>query len=103
MFVELSLLKERILLITVARIDEKVKVNVIPARVKEAEDQALTTARQPLRMSRGVGCGTWQASCQLCQLPPGTSQHLGGGEGRNGRGSKGRTLENENKATALET
>jgi PRTRC genetic system protein E len=43
-FVELMpLLKERTLLITVARVDEKVKVNVIPAKVKEGEDQALTT------------------------------------------------------------
>ena len=39
MFVELMpLLKERTLLITVARVDQKVKVNVIPARVKEGED-----------------------------------------------------------------
>src|SRR6266446_1753134 len=44
MFVELMpLLKERTLLITVARVDERVKVNVIPAKVKEGEDQALTT------------------------------------------------------------
>ncbi len=44
MFVELMpLLKERTLLITVARIEEKVKVNVIPAKAKEGEDQALTT------------------------------------------------------------
>jgi PRTRC genetic system protein E len=44
MFVELMpLLKGRTLLITVARVDEKVKVNVIPAKVKEGEDQALTT------------------------------------------------------------
>ena len=44
MFVELMpLLKERRLLITVARVDEKVKVNVIPAKVKEGEDHALTT------------------------------------------------------------
>src|SRR6267154_734014 len=44
MFVELMpLLKERTLLITVARVDEKVKVNVIPARVKEGDDHALTT------------------------------------------------------------
>ena len=44
MFVELMpLLKERTLLITVARVDEKVKVNVIPAKVKEGEDHALTT------------------------------------------------------------
>jgi PRTRC genetic system protein E len=43
MFVELMpLLKERTLLITVARVDQKVKVNVIPAKVKEGEDQALT-------------------------------------------------------------
>jgi PRTRC genetic system protein E len=43
-FVELMpLLKERTLLITVARLDEKLKVNVIPARVKDSEDQALTT------------------------------------------------------------
>ncbi len=44
MFVELMpMLKERTLLITVARVDERVKVNVIPAKVKEGEDHALTT------------------------------------------------------------
>lgn len=44
MFVELMpLLKERTLLITVARVEEKVKMNVIPAKVKEGEDHALTT------------------------------------------------------------
>jgi PRTRC genetic system protein E len=45
MFVELMpLLKQRTLLITVARVDEKLMVNVIPAKVKEGEDHALTTA-----------------------------------------------------------
>jgi PRTRC genetic system protein E len=39
----MPLLKERTLLITVARVDERVKVNVIPAKVKEGEDHALTT------------------------------------------------------------
>ena len=44
MFVELMpLLKQRTLLITVARVDDKVKVNVIPTKVKEGEEQALTT------------------------------------------------------------
>jgi hypothetical protein len=45
MFVELMpLLKQRRLLITVARIDERLKVNVIPAKAKEGEeDEALTT------------------------------------------------------------
>ena len=44
MFVELMpLLKERTPLITVARVDEKVRVNVIPTKVKEGEDHALTT------------------------------------------------------------
>ena len=44
MFVELMpLLKERTLLITVARVDERVKVNVIPGKVKEGEEHALTT------------------------------------------------------------
>jgi len=44
MFVELMpLLKERTVLITVARLDEKLKVNVIPTRAKEEEDHALTT------------------------------------------------------------
>lgn len=44
MFVELMpMLKERTLLITVARLDEKLKVNVIPTKAKEGEDQALTT------------------------------------------------------------
>ena len=44
MFVELApLLKNRTPLITVAKVDEKLKVNVIPAKAKEGEDQALTT------------------------------------------------------------
>ena len=44
MFVELMpLLKDRTLLLTIAQVGEKVKVNVIPAKVKEGEDQALTT------------------------------------------------------------
>ena len=44
MFIELMpLLKERSLLITVARLDDKLKVNVIPARIKDGEDRALTT------------------------------------------------------------
>ena len=44
MFVELMpLLKERTLLITVARLDEQLKVNVIPTKAKEGDDQALTT------------------------------------------------------------
>lgn len=43
MFVELvPLLKLRTLLITVALVDEKLKVNVIPAKLKAGEDQALT-------------------------------------------------------------
>lgn len=44
MFVELMpLLKQRTLCITVARIDDKVKLNVIPAKTREGEDLALTT------------------------------------------------------------
>ena len=44
MFVELMpLLKQRRLLITVARIDERLKVNVIPVKAEEGEDEALTT------------------------------------------------------------
>ena len=44
MFVELvPLLKDRTLLITVASISGKLKVNVIPAKANESEEQALTT------------------------------------------------------------
>ena len=44
MFIELMpLLKERSLLVTVARLNDKLKVNVIPAKIKDGEDQALTT------------------------------------------------------------
>src|SRR6266404_3868897 len=39
----MPLLKERTLLITIARVEEKLKVNVIPAKMKDGEDQALTT------------------------------------------------------------
>ena len=44
MFVELvPLLKDRTVLITIASIDGRLKVNVIPAKAKEGEEQALTT------------------------------------------------------------
>jgi len=44
-FVELMpLLSQRSLLITVTCIHDKLKLNVIPARVKDGEDQALTTS-----------------------------------------------------------
>lgn len=44
MFVELvPLLKDRTVLITVASIDGKLKVNVIPTKAKEGEQEALTT------------------------------------------------------------
>lgn len=44
MFIELMpLLKERRLLITVACVDGRVKLNVVPAKVREGDDQALTT------------------------------------------------------------
>jgi len=43
-FVELvPLLKDRTLLVTIAGIEGKLKVNLIPAKVKEGEEQALTT------------------------------------------------------------
>jgi PRTRC genetic system protein E len=43
-FVELMpLLKDRTLLLTVARADDKVKVNVIPVKAREGDDHALTT------------------------------------------------------------
>jgi PRTRC genetic system protein E len=43
-FVELlPLLKERTLLITVARFEQNLRVNVIPTKTKDGEDQALTT------------------------------------------------------------
>ena len=44
MFVELMpILRQRTLLITVARVDERLRVNVVLAKVKEDEDHALTT------------------------------------------------------------
>ena len=44
MFVELvPLLKDRTVLITVASIDRKLKVNSIPTKVKDGEEEALTT------------------------------------------------------------
>jgi PRTRC genetic system protein E len=60
LFVELMpLLKQRTLLITVARIDEKLKVNVIPAKAKEGEAAALTTplsyAGSPEELDKELG------------------------------------------------
>ena len=64
MFVELMpLLKQRTLLITVARIDEKLKVNVIPVKAKEGEDEY--HAPQLHRIPRGTGQRAWPASRQL--------------------------------------
>ena len=56
MFAELMpLLQERTLLITVARVEEKVKVNVIPTKVREGEDHALTTPLSFTGFSRRTG------------------------------------------------
>jgi len=38
----MPMLKERTLLITVARLEEKLKVNVIPTKATDGEDEALT-------------------------------------------------------------
>ena len=44
MFIELMpLLRDRTLLITVARIEQNLRVNVIPTKARDGEDQALTT------------------------------------------------------------
>jgi PRTRC genetic system protein E len=60
MFLELMpLLKRRTLLITVAYIDDKLKINVIPAKAKEREEEALTTplsyAGSPEELDRELG------------------------------------------------
>jgi PRTRC genetic system protein E len=65
-FVELMpLLKQCTLLITVARIDEQLKVNVIPAKAKEGEDEALTTPLSHTGIPRGAGQRASPASRQL--------------------------------------
>ena len=65
MFVELMpLFKQRTLLITVARIDEKLKVSVIPAKAKEGEDEPLTKPQLD-GIPRGAGQRAWPASRQL--------------------------------------
>jgi len=79
-FVELMpLLKDRTLLLTIARVGEKVKVNVIPAKAKEGEDQALTTPLtymaapeeldamrgQGLRLARCWGSASWHVQAIL--------------------------------------
>ncbi len=65
MFFELMpMLKERTVLITVALIDGKLKVNVIPTKAKDSEDHALTTPLSYTGSPR-IGCGTGQTSGQL--------------------------------------
>jgi PRTRC genetic system protein E len=61
----MPLLKQRTLLITVARIDEKLKVNVIPARTKEGEDEALTTPLSYTGSPEELEQRAWPASRQL--------------------------------------
>jgi PRTRC genetic system protein C len=95
-FAELMpLLQERTLLITVARVEEKVKVNVIPTKVREGEDHALTTPLSFTGFSRRTGFRIREASCQLCGVSPGARQHLGRSKGRNGRGGEGRTSKSQ--------
>jgi len=70
-FVELMpLLKERTLLITVARLDEQLKVNVIPTKAKEGDDQALTTplsyTGSPEELDAELGKHLASSSIRIC-------------------------------------
>jgi hypothetical protein len=97
-----AIAQRRTLLITVARVDEKLKLNVIPAKVKEGEEHALTTPLKLYWVSRGVGFRIRQTPCQLRRLSPCSRQYLGRSQGGNERGGKGSTPEGEDNATGLE-
>jgi PRTRC genetic system protein C len=102
MFVELMpLLKERTLLITVARVEEKVKVNVTRKSGGRRRSRSHDSP-EPYWVSRRVGFRIRQTSCQLCRLSPRARQHLGRSQGGNGRGSQSGTPEGEDDATGLE-
>jgi hypothetical protein len=102
-FVELMpMLKARTLLITVARVEEKVKVNVIPTKAKERGGAGSDNSSELHRDTRRVGCRTGQASRQLCRLPRATRQHSRGSEGGNGCGGEGGSAKSEGNSADLE-
>jgi PRTRC genetic system protein E len=104
LFVELMpLLKQRTLLITVARIDEKLKVNVIPAKAKEGEGEALTTplsyTGSPEELDRELGVHL--ASYVDSHLALGST--LAEAKGEMDAGGQSCAPEGEDRATDLKT
>jgi hypothetical protein len=102
-FVELMpLLKQRTLLITVARIDEKLKVNVIPVKAKEGKTRLLprpSATQDPQR--------NWTES--LASISPATLTRISrseahcGSQGRDRCGGQRRAAEGKDRATDLKT
>ena len=77
MFVELApLLKDRTVLITVASIDGKLKVNLIPTKAKGRRRRGFDHASQLYRLRRRIGCRTWRPSRQLRAVAPGVAQYV---------------------------
>ena len=99
MFVELvPLLQDRTLLITVASISGKLKVNVIPAKANESEAtgsdyvfSSFTGSAEELDAELGSHVASYvQSHLEL--------RKTGRGEGRDGCGSQGRAPEGEDTA-----
>ena len=102
MFVELMpLLKQRTLLITVARVDERLKVNVIPVKAKEGEDAALPTTsatQDPQRNWTELGQHLAGYVDSYLALEAHWRKPLG-----DGRGGQSRAAEGKDRATDLKT
>ena len=96
MFIELMpMLKERTVLITVALIEGKLKVNVIPTKAKDSEDQALTTPLSYTGSPEELDAELGKHLASYVGFTCATREHPGRSEGGNGCGGEGRSSKSE--------
>ena len=90
MFKELApLLRHRSVLFTVSHLgDDQFRVNVVPRKIGDSENAALTIPVSVSGNGRGSRRTTRGHAGEFCFEPSGTQKHAGPGEGRHGRGRK---------------
>jgi len=94
MFKELvPYLRQRAVLLTVTHLeDEKIRVNVVPQKLKDSENTALTTPLTITGTAGGTRPGSAADGGQLCGGASRTQEHPGSSESRDGRGRESRAV-----------
>ena len=91
MFKDLQpVLRDRAVLLTVTLLDEdQIRVNIAPKKLKDGDNDALTTPLSVTRHSRGTRRGSVEDHPRLCRRSSSDEEHPGEGKGRDGCGFEG--------------